>query len=231
MRVGIHQPNYIPWLGYFHKIAAVDTFVFFDNVQMPIGKSFVSRNRIKTNSGELWLTVPTARDSDGKPIAETQIVPGNWSRKHVKSLETAYPGAAELKPVLALLGAAIGEGHGSIADLNVRVIAALAEHLGYGDVRFLRATEMGLRNEGAKTAHEILKLLGAKTYVTGMGAGTERTIDPAALAADGIAVQYLPKVYPEYPQRHGSFLPNLSIVDAILNCGATGTRSLLATAT
>jgi hypothetical protein len=61
MIVSIHQPNYLPWLAYFRKIADADRFVFFDNVQMPIGKSLVSRNRVKTAQGVRWLTVPTDR--------------------------------------------------------------------------------------------------------------------------------------------------------------------------
>ena len=101
--VAIHQPNYLPWLGYFRKIARSDVFVFFDNVQMPIGKSLVTRNKIRTAKGAQWLTVPTRRSSDGKPIAETSIVEGGWSRKHLKALEINYSGSPWLTPTLDIM--------------------------------------------------------------------------------------------------------------------------------
>ena len=162
MIVAIHQPNYLPWLGYFHKISAVDTFVFFDNVQMPIGKSFVSRNRIKTPQGEQWLTVPTHRDSNGSPIAETAIQPGNWPRKHLMTIRTAYAGSPWLEPVLDGLQREFGAGEGTIADLNVRLVRMCAAFIGLTAVKFLRATEMGLESAGAESGYEILDRTGTK---------------------------------------------------------------------
>lgn len=230
MIVAIHQPNYLPWLGYFHKISAVDTFVFFDNVQMPIGKSFVSRNRIKTPQGEQWLTVPTHRDSNGRPIAETAIQPGNWPRKHLMTIRTAYAGSPWLGPVLDGLQREFGTGEGTIADLNIRLVRMCAAFIGLTAVKFLRATEMGLASAGAESVYEILDRTEAKTYVTGAGAGTQRTIDEDVLAGRGVAVRYLPSAYPQYPQRRGAFIENLSILDAMLNCGPEGTRALIGAA-
>ena len=68
MTVSIHQPNYLPWIGYFNKIVRSDTFVIFDDVQFPVGKKgfFGNRNKIKTNNGELWLTVPVLDRSSRK---------------------------------------------------------------------------------------------------------------------------------------------------------------------
>ncbi len=59
--MAMHQPNYVPWLGYFHKLARCDMFVHLDTVQFPRGQSFGARNRIKTPNGVAWLTVPVAR--------------------------------------------------------------------------------------------------------------------------------------------------------------------------
>lgn len=230
MIVAIHQPNYLPWLGYFHKISAVDTFVFFDNVQMPIGKSFVSRNRIKTPQGAHWLTVPTHRDSDGRPIAETGIQPGNWPRKHLMTIRTAYAGSPWLEPLLDALQREFGTGEGTIADLNIRLVRMCVGFMGLTAVKFLRATEMGLESNGAESVYEILERAGAKTYVTGAGAGTQRTINEDVLANRGIEVRYLPGAYPPYTQRHGAFIENLSILDALLNCGPENTKTLIGAA-
>lgn len=229
MIVAIHQPNYLPWLGYFQKLAIADTFVFFDNVQMPIGKSYVSRNRIKTPQGAHWLTVPTNRDSDGRPIAETCIQPGNWPRKHLMTIRAAYVGSPWLESLLASLQREFGDGNGTIADLNIRLIRMLTQFMGLTGVTFLRASEMGLASAGAESVYEILARTSATNYVTGTGTGTQRTIDETILASRGIAVQYLPSTYPVYPQRHGLFIENLSVLDALLNCGPEGTKTLIAT--
>lgn len=227
LRVGIHQPNYLPWLGYFHKVAAVDTFVFFDNVQMPIGKSFVSRNRIKTPQGAHWLTVPTHRDSAGRPISETGIQPGNWPRKHLMTIRTAYAGSPWLEQLLTSLQREFGTGEGTIADLNVRLVRMIAHFMGLHRTTFLRASEMGLTSDGAESVYEILARTSATTYVTGAGAGTQRTIDEDVLLKRGIVVRYLPSSYPAYAQRHGPFIENLSVLDALLNCGPERTRALV----
>src|SRR3954465_564030 len=93
MIVGIHQPNYLPWLGYFRKVVKSDVFVFFDNVQMPMGKSFVTRNQVKTIAGPLWLTVPVKKHADPGLIRDARIVAGPWRRKHIGTLRSAYAGS------------------------------------------------------------------------------------------------------------------------------------------
>jgi len=225
--VSIHQPNYLPWMGYFRKIAQSDMFVFFDNVQMPIGKSLVTRNRIKTAQGTRWLTVPTHRDSDGASIAATPLAPGNWSRKHLMTLQTAYAGSPWLDAVLGILETALATDHRTIASLNIDLVMRFADHIGVGPVQYLRASEMGLTAEGGSSIPEILDRTGATTYLTGSGAGSMRYLDQDALAAGGVETLFVDSTIDLYPQRHGEFEPNLSIVDALLNCGPEETLTLL----
>ena len=227
MIVGIHQPNYLPWLGYFRKIARSDLFVFFDNVQMPIGKSLVSRNRIKTAQGVRWLTVPTRRDSAGAPIAATPIVAGNWPRKHLATLEAAYGKSAFAAPILGLLRPILERVHDRIADLNIDLIQAIAAFIGLDDVTFVRATELDVDASGAESIVEILQRTQAEIYLTGAGAGSMRHLDVDALRDRGIEVQFSSTEFPAYSQLHGSFEPQLSIVDALFNCGPEGTRALI----
>ncbi|NOX90296.1 MAG: WbqC family protein, partial [Calditrichaeota bacterium] len=86
--MAMHQPNYIPWLGYFYKIAKADIFVYLDIVQFPRGKSFAARNRIKTPNGATYLTIPVSlpKGKEGKVLyTEVRFADEQWKKKHLKS--------------------------------------------------------------------------------------------------------------------------------------------------
>jgi hypothetical protein len=232
MIVGIHQPNYLPWLAYFRKIADADRFVFFDNVQMPIGKSLISRNRIKTAQGVRWLTVPTHRDSTGASISDTPVANGPWPRKHQKTIEAAYAGSPWLAEVLDRLDGPLATADdGSIADLNIAIIRSLAQYLELGDTELLRATDMNLQRHGADSIGEILEQSGATVYLTGAGVGSMRYLDETRLRKQGVETRFLDPNFAAYPQRHGDFVGELSILDALLNRGPEQTRALIVTPT
>jgi hypothetical protein len=227
MRVGIHQPNYLPWLGYFRKIAMCDTFVFFDNVQMPGGKSYVSRNEIKTPQGRLWLTVPVSDKGEGTLIASARIADQRWQRKHLKTLEMNYAASPwktlirdEIAPVLEIE-------HNCIADLNCALIEQISRIIGISEVKFVRATHLDLEATGADSIVEILDQLGATTYWTGSGAGSMRHLDMDAFTSRGIKTDFVSGDFPDYRQFHRDFEGNLSILDALLCLGPDATRVLL----
>ena len=92
MIVSIHQPNYLPWLGYFDKIIKSDIFVIFDDVQYPRGKKgfFGNRNQIKTNNGKMWLTVPVIGKGDFKNFNEIEINYNGWNKKHIQNIYNFY---------------------------------------------------------------------------------------------------------------------------------------------
>lgn len=225
--MAIHQPNYIPWLGYFRKVAQADVFVFFDNVQMPIGKSLVSRNRVRTPNGVQWLTVPTRRSSEGKPISETPIAEGNWAQKHLKTLRLAYSGSPWLDPVLGILDTAFSQERTKIADLNIAVIREIAAFIGIQNSDYLRATDLNLEKTGAATIVEILEATDATTYLTGTGAGSMRHLDVEFLASQGVETETLSTEFREYSQKFSPFEANLSVIDALLNVGPEETKALL----
>lgn len=226
MIVSIHQPNYLPWLGYFRKIAGSDVFVFFDAVQMPMGKSFVSRNVIKTARGRHWLTVPVVRGGPHS-IAETRIADHHWPRKHLRTIEQAYAHSSWREAILGRLAPVLGAGHERIADLNVELVRTVSTILGLDRVRFLRSSEMGPAAAGAEGIPEILERAGATVYFTGGGAGTRRHLDSHDLVAKGIETRFVCDEFLPYRQPYGPFEPNLSVVDALLNLGPEGTRRLL----
>lgn len=223
--VGIHQPNYLPWLGYFRKIALCDQFVFFDNALLPLGKSFVSRNAIPTHQGPLWLTVPVAKKQ--VLLAEVPIIDQRWRRKHIQTLQQAYK-KAPFKDVLESAVLPVLEGsQDRIADLNIDLIRAISAWIGLSDVTFVQASTLGLAETGADSIEPILKATGATRYVTGSGAGTQRSIDVDSLAALGIETQFISSSFAEYQQMHTPFAANMSAIDACACIGPDAVRELL----
>jgi hypothetical protein len=226
MKTGIHQPNFIPWLGYFRKIALSDNFVFFDNVQMPGGKSFVSRGAVKTAQGRQWLTVPV-RDKMTAPISHVRILDDRWKRKHLGTLRGAY-GKSPWKSLIDDLIEPIMVGdHDGLADLNIALIKAIAARLELNATNFLRASDMQLAEDGADSITGILLKTDTTTYLTGSGAGTRRHLDVDGLRQQGIETEFVADDFAEYQQLHGPFEAGLSILDALLNLGPEDTRKII----
>lgn len=226
--MAMHQPNYVPWLGYFHKLAGADWFVHLDAVQLPRGQSFAARNRIKTPSGVAWLTVPVSRPHgrDGRVLySEAGFADARWKDKHLKTVEMSYRRAPFFDEVLALYEAGLGAGT-SLVEVNLALVESFADYIGLTSTRVRLSqllTDYGQKNE---LIADICRELGVTTYLSGTGGGREYA-DAELLEGRGIELRFDEFEPPEYPQLWGAFAPGLSILDALFNCGAKGCRELL----
>lgn len=226
--MAMHQPNYAPWLGYFHKLASCDWFVHLDTVQLPRGQSFAARNRIKTPSGVAWLTIPVSRPHgrDGRVLySEVGFADAGWKDKHLKTVEMSYRRAPFFDEVFALYGAGLTAGT-SLVEVNLALIESFAEYIGITSKRVRLSqllTDFGQRNE---LIADICGALEATAYLSGTGGGREYA-DAELLAERGVELRFDEFEPPQYPQLWGAFEPGLSILDALFNCGATGCRELL----
>lgn len=225
-RVAIQQPNYFPWLGYFAKIARADVFVFLDDVAYQSGNaaSVTSRTRVKTANGPVLLSVPVRKAVSGLICDTTIDDSGKWAHKHLQTFRFAYAKSRHLDEVLPLVERVLGGGHERLAALNADGVRAVCEYLSIPTPLVL-ASSLGVAS-AEKNARivEICARLGADTYLS--GAGARRYNDPALFASRGIALEYAGYQAPEYPQLHGPFVPGLSVLDALFNCGP-GTGRLL----
>jgi hypothetical protein len=224
--VAIHQPNYIPWPGYFHKLAACDAFVYLDAVQYPRGQSFAPRNRIKTPNGVTFLTVPVSvpKGTEGKAsYLEVEFADDKWRKKHLATVEQSYGRAPHFDEVYPLYDRGLEAGE-TFVDLNIGLIEAFASYLGI-ETRRVRLSEL-LPSFGQKTELivDVCRALDADAYLSGSGGGRDYT-DEALLQEHGIELRYDEFESHEYPQLWGDFEPNLSVLDLLLNCGP-GSREL-----
>jgi len=220
MIVAIHQPNYLPWLGYFHKMAGSDVFVLLDDVQLVRGKSFTTRNRVKTANGVQWLTVPVKEKGELKLIKDTQVVQdGKWQRKHWNAIQLSYKKAPYFDRYERQL-AQIYNGcrWENLCELNV-TLTELVKNLLAISTKLILSSEMNVAGTGEEKVLSILKALKADKYITGEGDGSKRYVTEEAFEGNDIELIYQKFEHPVYHQLWGDFVPNLSIIDLLLNAG------------
>lgn len=216
MRLAAHQPQYLPWLGYFDKMDRVDLFVLLDVVQYKKNE-WQNRNRIRTADGWQWLTVPVHYRFPMR-IHEVGIdESSSWRRKHGEALRTQYARAARRDAILPRLLALLQEEAPDLASLNTRTVKLLAELLGVR-TPIVSASKLGPLPEGAdERLIHLCRHFGCTTYLA--GAGGQEYMDLRTYRRAGIEVRFQAFRHPLYRQVYPSFEPNLSAVDLLLNEG------------
>lgn len=227
MIVSIHQPAYLPWLGYFHKIAVSDIFLILDTTQFEKG-SFANRNKINGPNGPFWLTVPLKRGTPHKEnvLSNVQIDNrSNWQRKHWSSIQGSYqksPFWVTYSPILAPFYSSAS--WRSLSDLCGEMLKALLGSLGI-HTRILSTSSLpAFQSRKSDLILEICEHLGAKIYVSGtQGKGY---LDELSFKERDIVIYYQEYNHPEYSNIH-EFQKYLSVVDLLFNCGPESLRVLL----
>jgi len=216
MKVAIHQPQYLPWLGYFDKIDQADCFVLLDDVQFKKNE-WQNRNKIKTAAGWQWLTVPVLHRFPQR-ICEVRINQTDpWSRKHLQALTSNYSSAPFFDLHRTFFEEIYAREWTLLVDLNVAAITYLAEALGIR-TKLVLASSLPVPAELEATDRliAICQAVGANTYLSGVG-GREY-LDLAPFEEAGIGVLFQAFQTRSYPQRFGAFVADLSIVDLLFNC-------------
>ena len=220
MRVAILQPSYIPWRGLFHQIQKVDTFIFYDDVQYD-KHGWRNRNRIKFPGDPKWLTIPVRSGgsvTDKIPIHRIEVIwDKEWANAHRQTMQQAYKTAPFWKRYVPLLDDFYSRKPALLADFTIDFTIALARELGVGDRQFLRSSS--LPSEGTKTDRliSILKPLGCTHYVSGPSA--KDYLEEDKIAAAGMTLEYMTYNYPEYPQLHPPYDPQVSVLDLLFMTG------------
>ncbi len=216
MIVSIHQPQYIPWLGYFDKIASSDVFVFLDNVQFKKNE-WQNRNRIKTVEGWQWLTVPVIHRYTQK-ICEVKINNTiQWGKKHLNALVTNYSKTLFFNDYLPFLEKTYARDWKHLADISIHFIRFLAEALGLSKTKFALASDYETREDRTGRLVDLCKQLEGDIYLSGRGGA--KYLNLKEFAEEGLEVKFQDYIHPHYPQLFGDFEPFLSIIDLLCNCG------------
>ncbi len=215
MKVAIHQPQYLPWLGYLDKLDSADVFILLDTVQFK-KHEWQNRNRIRTKDGWQWLTVPII-DRFPERIDRVEINDGvTWARKHGQALRLHYGRAPFWEAVGPALLGILERPWARLRDLNVAMLALLCEQLGTA-TRCVLASTLTAREEPTDRLIDLCHAVGGTEYLSGRGGPEYMDVDRFIRA--GLAVSVQDYRHPAYPQQYTPFDSDLSVVDLLLNCG------------
>lgn len=222
MRVTIHQPQFLPWLGYLDKIDRADLFIVLDTVQFKKNE-WQNRNRIRTADGWQWLTVPVLHHF-GQRVQEVLINPtAVWREPHLRALEMHYARTPFRDRYLPGLRKIYQEPWTKLSDLNLAVIHWLMQS--YGITTPLRcASEIAARDEPTDRLIDLCQAVGATQYLAGPGA--EGYMDMPRFDASGVDLEIQEFLHPQYHQAYEPFEPNLSAIDLLLCAGPDALKHL-----
>jgi hypothetical protein len=233
MKVAIHQPHFLPWLGYLHRMAQADLFVLLDHVQFE-RRNYQNRTMIRMNDEPRWLTVPVIQNSQKERIIDKEVdnrLDGAkwWSPNHFATLRHAYRDARFFGTYAAPFKQLFETRWDKLVDINQAGLDLLRDAFGIG-TKLVRSSELDVDGARASLILGICKAVGADTLIAGMG-GSRGYLNIDEFARAGVRIVFHEFRHPEYPQAGApaasSFLRGLSAIDLLFNCGPQSARLLL----
>jgi len=217
--VGIHQPNYLPYLGFFDKMIKSDIFIIYDDAQF--NKSdFQHRNRIRIYHGSKWLTVPVEK----KHIPINEITVKNdvkmgglkWGDDHLKQIADNYKNSPYYNKYKDSLRKIYDHEYGLLVDLNMELIKFLMESFNI-NTKIVYSSEFGLTSKSTEKLVDLMNCVEGDVYLSGP-AGKDY-LDIQLFEDDSIDIVYQDFEHPVYQQQYDGFVSNLSALDMLLNMG------------
>jgi hypothetical protein len=221
----IHQPDFMPYLGFFHRLLQSDLYIALDHVQFSKG-GWHNRDKIKTPEGVKWLTLPVRLAGRSySPINEVRLKNSlNWKVTHLNQLERCYRGAVGFDEIFPELRDVYSFDGDRMVDFNLHALAWLMEKFDVS-VNMILSSTLAPRGASNEMLVDILTKVGATQYLSGIGA--RDYYKPSPFEAKGIQVLWQDFTHPVYQQRYGEFVPFLSSLDLLLNHGITKSREIL----
>ena len=220
MIVAIHQPHYLPWLGYLHRMAQVDLFIVLDHVQFE-RRNHQNRSQIRLNGEARWLTVPVIQRSQKECIIDKLIDntdPRAWGAIQFSTLRHAYREAKHFKTYASALRAILEARWERLVALDEALLGLMRDAL---DIRtpLARSSELDVPGAKSELILNLCRAVGADALLAGFG-GSRRYLDAQAFERAGVRIKWHEFTHPVYPQCGPQpFTPGLAAVDMLFNCG------------
>lgn len=223
MLVAAHQPNFLPWLGYYDKMIKADVFVIIDHVQFE-RQGFQNRTQVKTGQGPMWVIVPVKQASRDERVIEKLVDNTgqgyhSWGHRVSATIRCAYQGAPYFKdyvrPFLEVLDARWDK----LFDLNFKLLQLSCDALNI-KTPLMRSSELHITGQKSDMVLEMCQAVGAQVYLSGAG-GSKGYLDNTAFQNAGVQIQWQDFPHPHYHQHPSpkTFVEKMSIIDLLANCG------------
>ena len=229
MIITIHQPEHLPWLGLFNKIAKADKFVILDSVQYE-KNYFQNRNRILGTNGVQWLSIPISNKGhmDGS-IATTLIAtdPKNakWKEKYLQTIRMSYGKYPFFKEVFPVLEKAMNIETEYFCEINISIIKAFCERIGIFP-EYIRSSQLNVEGLKSNLILDICQAVNADVYIAGPSG--RDYLDMNSFANAGIKVVFNDYHHPQYPQKRSEeFISHLSALDLFMNVGFEEAKKII----
>lgn len=221
MIVAIHQPHFIPWLGYLHRMSQVDVFVVLDHVQFE-RRNYQNRSQIRIEGEARWLSVPVLQRSQKERIVDKELDNSDtarpWGRNHFSTLRHAYREAGYFGTYAPQLRKILETPWTRLVDLDAAMLAFLRDAFGIG-TKLVRSSELNVEGAKGDLILNLCKEVKADALLAGFG-GSRGYLDTEAFTRNGIEIRYHQFTHPAYRQCGAApFIPGLASVDLLLNAG------------
>lgn len=224
------QPAYLPWLGYFHRIACSDVHIVLDDVEIDLNSKtkFANRNKVRTTNGSTWLTVPLkTRGRRGELyINDIEIDDtSRWAQKHWATIRQSYSRAPFFREHAGFVAATLERPWTHLVALARTLTDQLLSAL---DVKthVLYSSAMHVPGRKDELILNLCKAAGATTYLSGPFG--RDYLDVSSFDEAGVKVRFHDYRHPSYPQVYPGFEPYMSAIDLLFNCGPESRRILSA---
>lgn len=215
MKLTIHQPNFMPYLGFFDKCDCSDVLVIYNSTQFK-RSDFQNRNKLRNERGIFWLTVPVSF-SFGEKISEVKIDNSKrWKEKHLKTIEMIYSKSKYFNDYFPEIKKIYNYDWELISDFNIALIKFFLYKLSIS-CKVVLSSELNIKHIKSDALIEICNKIGSKIYVSGIGG--EEYLEFNKFKRENIFVEIQEYHHPIYRQNFDVFEKNLSVLDLLFNEG------------
>ena len=228
MRVSIHQPNFLPWIGYFGKILKSDVFIFLDDVQIQrTAGSWTNRVKILSGGSPKWLTAPIKRPSGmTQTISNTEFAEDGWVLRCKSDIKNSYRKAPHFKEITKLLDEIFQSSPQYLAEFNQTVILKMLHFLQLPSPIIKISSDFKVSSTSTDRLVDLILSVNGDEYLCGRG--SDSYLEPGKFSKAGIKLTMQVSTETPYSQIGVSeFIPGLSIIDALMMTGPQNVRRLL----
>jgi hypothetical protein len=225
--VVIHQPDFLSYLGFFHRLLSADIYIALDDVQYVSGtsRSWTNRDKIKTKNGDKWLTLSVkkaTRDTKINQIELNETV--NWKKNNLDLLKQNYKNSEFFAEIFPYIENMYKNSEGNMSKFNMNSIIILIKLFDI-KVEIIQSSSLHTTRVKSERLVDLITEVNATHYLSGIGAKDYHKDGPFKDA--NIKVIWQKFTHPIYPQLHGEFIPYLSSIDLLFNCGIEQSRKIL----